>query len=369
MKIAIHHRKGSFSDRWIEYCKRINISYKIVNCYHNDIVEQLKDCDALMWHHHHGNTKDILVAKALMNSLEQTNKVIFPNFKTAWHFDDKIGQKYLLESLEAPIVPTYISYDSKEALEWADGTTFPKVFKLRGGAGANGMDIIDDIKSIQEAKQHSDFVFVVVHGGHEYYNLPSPRMQKQYRFYVDNGADLVVGHHTHCISGMETYKEKSIYYSLGNFLFTKPSRYDDWYKGIVLQIEINDKKEIKTKEIFVEQSNENFGVSLIEKDELKIIKKRFNGYSKMIDSKEELLKEWNEYTDVKKIQSKKWWSPLTFLNFRFFKALLIRTNILLFNKHGAKLYLNLIRCESHSDLSKELMKSTYQINNINISIT
>src|SRR5690606_4891127 len=46
--------------------------------------------------------------------------------------------------------------------EWASAT--------KTTAGANGMDIIDDIKSIQEAKQHSDFVFVVVHGGHEYYN-------------------------------------------------------------------------------------------------------------------------------------------------------------------------------------------------------
>lgn len=146
MKIAIHHRKGSFSDRWIEYCEKLNISYKIVNCYDSNIVEQLEDCDALMWHHHHGNTKDILIAKGLMYSLEQANKIVFPNFKTAWHFDDKIGQKYLLESLEAPIVPTYISYDLKEALEWADSATFPKVFKLRGGAGASNVKLVKNKK-------------------------------------------------------------------------------------------------------------------------------------------------------------------------------------------------------------------------------
>src|SRR5690606_21014007 len=84
--------------------------------------------------------------------------------------------------------------------EWASATDTT--------AGANGMDLIDDIKTIQEAKSQSDFVFLIVHGGHEYYNLPSPRMQKQYRFYVDNGADAVIGHHTHCISGMEIYKDK-----------------------------------------------------------------------------------------------------------------------------------------------------------------
>ena len=53
MKIAIHHRSGSFSDQWIEYCKEKSIDYKIVNAYDSNIIEQVKDCDAFMWHHHH----------------------------------------------------------------------------------------------------------------------------------------------------------------------------------------------------------------------------------------------------------------------------------------------------------------------------
>jgi hypothetical protein len=44
MKITIHHRPGSFSDRWIEYCKREGIEYKIVNAYDSDIVKQVEDC-------------------------------------------------------------------------------------------------------------------------------------------------------------------------------------------------------------------------------------------------------------------------------------------------------------------------------------
>lgn len=63
MKIAIHHRPGSFSDRWIAYCQQKSIDYKIVNCYDSDIVEQVKDCDALMWHHHHADYKDALTGK------------------------------------------------------------------------------------------------------------------------------------------------------------------------------------------------------------------------------------------------------------------------------------------------------------------
>src|SRR5690554_5548350 len=142
-------------------------------------------------------------------------------------------------------------------------------------AGANPMDIIDNTNQIKEAKKNADFVFVIVHGGHEYYNLPSPRMQKQYRFYVDNGADLVIGHHTHCISGNEIYKGVPIYYSLGNFLFTLPSRHEDWYKGIILEIRISKEGKIDIGQIYVKQSKNNFRLSLIKGKELELISNRF----------------------------------------------------------------------------------------------
>lgn len=136
MKIAIHHRTGSFSDNWIEYCKQNNINYTLVDCYKSNIISALADCDALMWHHHHAHYKDVLFAKQLLFSLEQAGRKVFPDFNTCWHFDDKLGQKYLLESIGAPLVPTSVFYDKEEALAWAKNTTYPKVFKLRGGAGA-----------------------------------------------------------------------------------------------------------------------------------------------------------------------------------------------------------------------------------------
>lgn len=90
--------------------------------------------------------------------------------------------------------------------------------------GANPMNLIDNSFQIREAKASHDKVIVTVHGGHKYNNLPSPRMQKQYRFYADHSADFVVGHHTHCISSDEVYNGVPIYYSLGNFLFTKKTQ-------------------------------------------------------------------------------------------------------------------------------------------------
>lgn len=135
MKIAIYKNNG-FSSRWVEYCEKNNIEYKLVNPYESNIVEQIKGCDAFMWHHNHADYRDVLFAKQLIYSLETTGVKCFPDYHTTWHFDDKVGQKYLLESVGAPLVPSFVFYTKKEALEWIEQTTFPKVFKLRGGAGA-----------------------------------------------------------------------------------------------------------------------------------------------------------------------------------------------------------------------------------------
>lgn len=139
MKIGIHHREGSFSDGWILYCKTNNIPFKIVDAYSTTIIEDLNDCTAFLWHHHHTDPRDILFAKSLLYSLETKGLSVFPNFKTGWHFDDKVAQKYLLEAMDAPLVPSYVFYSRKKALEWSSNTTYPKVFKLKGGASSTGV--------------------------------------------------------------------------------------------------------------------------------------------------------------------------------------------------------------------------------------
>lgn len=142
MKIGIHQIKGSFSDRWIAYCEKNRISWKPVNCYLSDIIQQLSDCDALMWPFSQNCPKAWLFAKQLIFSVEAAGKKVFPDFNTIWHFDDKLGQKYLLEAIGAPLATTWTFYDKHEALAWAEKSDFPKVFKLRGGASSQNVKLV-----------------------------------------------------------------------------------------------------------------------------------------------------------------------------------------------------------------------------------
>jgi hypothetical protein len=150
MKIAIHNRPGSFSDIWLKYCKTNRISYKIVNCYDADIVNQLEDCNGLMWHWPQWDAKAVLFARQLTYSLEKAGKSVFPDSNTCWHFDDKVGQKYLFEALKIETIPTWIFYDKKTAINWIQNAQFPLVFKLRGGASSENVKLL---KSKAEARK------------------------------------------------------------------------------------------------------------------------------------------------------------------------------------------------------------------------
>ncbi|MEK7607520.1 MAG: CapA family protein [Patescibacteria group bacterium] len=74
------------------------------------------------------------------------------------------------------------------------------------------------IEAVWQAKRTADLVVVYSHWGDEY--LPATEYEKALAHsFIDAGADLVIGSHPHVIQEREIYKDKSIYYSLGNFIF------------------------------------------------------------------------------------------------------------------------------------------------------
>lgn len=81
---------------------------------------------------------------------------------------------------------------------------------------SNFSRVIDEIKKI---KQETDFVVVYAHWGKEYQENFSKNQQTKAHQFIDAGADVVLGSHPHIIQPIEVYKNKVIFYSLGNFLF------------------------------------------------------------------------------------------------------------------------------------------------------
>lgn len=86
---------------------------------------------------------------------------------------------------------------------------------------ADGMErqqqLIDNIQSVKN--QGAQVVIVSFHWGTEKATYPDDIQKTLAHIAVDNGADLVVGHHPHVLQGIEEYNGKNIVYSLGNFCF------------------------------------------------------------------------------------------------------------------------------------------------------
>lgn len=100
-------------------------------------------------------------------------------------------------------------------------TEFLEHAQADGDGGGIAFTDMEKIKSaIQNAKTNAtDAVIVVYHFGEEYIPEPIARQVDLARFAIDEGADLVVGHHPHVVESSEIYKERQIFYSLGNFIF------------------------------------------------------------------------------------------------------------------------------------------------------
>lgn len=160
-------------------------------------------------------------------------------------------------------------------------------------AGANPLNPIRQYYAIQEAKKQADFVLVIVHGGHEHFQLPSLRMQETYRFFVDAGADAVVNHHQHCYSGYEVYNGKPIFYGLGNFCFDEDGgRNSTWNEGYMLILSF-DKHKIAYEMIPYIQCNEKPSVELL-KDRTSF-DKSIENLNAIIKDSRELKKEVDKY--------------------------------------------------------------------------
>lgn len=76
--------------------------------------------------------------------------------------------------------------------------------------------IIEDVKKLRPL---CDLLIVSVHWSFERETYPIPYQRNMAHSCINNGADIIYGHHPHVLQGYEIYKNKHIFYSLGNFIF------------------------------------------------------------------------------------------------------------------------------------------------------
>lgn len=225
-------------------------------------------------------------------------------------------------------------------------------------AGANPLDIIDNIAAIKKAKQSADIIILVIHGGNEYYGLPRPGIKKLFRFFAENGADAIISHHTHSISGYEVHNNVPILYGLGNMLFTRNSSYDCWYTGLTAKLVIDKNKPVQFSLIPTQQSKDDHTVSVLQNEQKTAVIKKTEQLSSIIADDTKLNKEWNELVEERTAQYLYQFSPVPAMPGRYVKSTLRRMGLVNTFMHSKYLagVINYITCESHLDLATKALK-------------
>jgi len=115
------------------------------------------------------------------------------------------------------------------------------------------------LSALRGLRKKVDILVISIHWGVEYVFYPSPEQQKLARILIDNGADLIIGHHPHVIQGIEEYKGKLIVYSLGNCNFG--TEQDKDYKrvdiGMMLSIQFS-KRGVENYELIPIKINSSY---------------------------------------------------------------------------------------------------------------
>lgn len=225
--------------------------------------------------------------------------------------------------------------------------------------GAYTFDFIENTKAIQNLRRQVDKLIVIYHGGREHYQLPTPEQRKRFRYFIEIGADAVVGHHTHCISGNEIYEGKPIVYSLGNFIFDYKKKYQKgiWTEGMSVILSLKEKEKNFEIELIphFQGRQKNSALTLLKGQEKLEFLEKLDLLSKKIYDDKSFFEEWYNYLKTQEV---------FYLSSIYIKNLLIRVLFfkkllpisLLRSKHN-KLILNLMRCEAHHEILKEILNS------------
>lgn len=224
-----------------------------------------------------------------------------------------------------------------------------------GEYGANYLDVYEDFDAIKTLKKEVDYLIILYHGGIEYYEYPSPLLQKRCRKMIDSGADLVTCQHSHCIGTTEKYNSGQVVYGQGNTLFGYKKENESWNEGLLLQICFGEKNIIPELRFIPVIANDT-GIELMEETKADKRLKIFFDQSVVIRDREFIKRSWLEFCNKKKA---------LYMPFIFgFNRILIHSNRMLknrivkgiFSKQKLRVVTNLIRCESH----KEVLDTIFQ---------
>ena len=151
------------------------------------------------------------------------------------------------------------------------------------------------IEKIKKLKKKYEIIIISIHGSLETSPFPIPETQDLYRSWIDTGATIIHGHHSHVPQGYEKYKNGYIFYGLGNFC-VDPDKWNEhennrWSLGV--DIFFKDKVEVKLKYFEIKKKNNEI---IIFENNNKNYRNYFQVINSVIKNRNTLNNFWNEFS-------------------------------------------------------------------------
>jgi hypothetical protein len=219
--------------------------------------------------------------------------------------------------------------------------------------GAAPVDLADNYRQVNSARQQADLVFVMLHGGNERYPLPSPRLVKVCHFLVDIGSSLVVCNHSHVASGMEIYRDVPIVYGQGNFIFDRDGRPDPWYTGYLLRVKASSAGVVSLEIVPYVQSREEAGIRRMCGKDAEEFFREFDRLSSIVVDMDALSNAWQEFCRTRRNSY-----LARLLRWGRMKRRLMQSGLepsRFLGPRQANELLNMFRCESHRDALVQIL--------------
>ncbi len=211
-------------------------------------------------------------------------------------------------------------------------------YALPNAMGANPFDPFLTMHDIREAKKQNNFVIVIYHGGKEYCRYPSPRLYLACHEMAECGADVVLTQHSHCIGCYEQYEGCHILYGQGNLNFIAPSDREGWFTGLLTELNIGDKIDIK----FYPMRALETGVDLAKGDDAIEIMDGFKKRNMELQNGD-WRRGWTEFCN----------SPEENYYFDWIKHFYQPDS----SEHQNEVFSHYLDCEAHTDVWRELFPS------------
>jgi hypothetical protein len=139
---------------WSELLTRAGHAVRIVDVHHADVLKQLEGCQAFMWRFAHAPEMRAIARRLLPVIEGYLHLVVYPDQRTAWHYDDKIAQAYLLHAVGLPTPETWVWHDMNGATAWLADAPLPLVLKLWSGAGSSNVRLLRTREDARRAIRH-----------------------------------------------------------------------------------------------------------------------------------------------------------------------------------------------------------------------